>query len=171
VALARLGEVQPALNAIARSLVDRRPSLRAAGCNAASAVRDRVAARLVRKALVDQEPRVRLAAARALLTHGERKPAAESARSLRAQFCEAAALDQQLLCCQAAELLAATGAPAGLALLRELGARGATPRLRLQALTAALQRGGALQDGIGALSDEDPEIVLSAAAWLVIRTR
>ncbi len=171
VALAKLGDVQPILNAIARSQVDRNASVRAAGCNAASSIKDRVAPRLVRKSLLDLNPEVRMAAARAMLAHGKRQRAVAAARTLSDQACAATNQAQQLQCLQAAELLARAKHPSGVTLLGRLRAMGTTVPLKLQALTIALRHGGDQNMAISALSDKDPQVTMAAAVWIVRQTR
>lgn len=171
VALAKLGEDQPVLDSIAKGLVDRRAALRAAGCNAASSVKSRVAARLVKRALRDPQPEVRMAAARAMISHGKKDSAVRTALALQRETCGAVTPDQQRLCLQAAELLAGAGHPTGMRLLGQLISKGLEPQLRLQALTIALQRGGDQQVALDALRDRAPMVPLAAAAWITVRTR
>jgi HEAT repeat protein len=161
--LARHGQDQPLLNAIAMGLVDRRWTVRVAACNAATAVGQRVARALTLPALRDPEPRVRVAAARAL--HQQRPAeASRTLRSLHALTC--GPRGPASVCLQAAELLLALGDGQGRRTLIRLARRAQQAPRRVQALRAALRAGVPRRLAVEALADPSPQVVLAAAAWL-----
>lgn len=165
VRLAGLGQVQPALDIIARTLVAGKGSARAAACNAASQVKDTVAADLVIRALKDPEPRVRLAAGRALLAHRRGPEVLDAARALHRLACPAGKNPAPSLCLQAAELMALLGQPEGAATLATLARSGPTGQLRNRALSLALRHQSSHDLALSALTDADPHVVVAAAIW------
>ncbi len=170
--LAKLGEVQPALNAIAKGLVDRRWPVRAAACNAASSLKDTVAPQLLEKALRDPEPRVRLTAARAVLAHGQREQAIRVATSIKQLACPGKPDAQRAeLCERAAEILALSGEGDGVPTLSGLVSRAPTAETRLSALRLALGIGRDRGLALTAIADTDPTVAIAAAAWLYKRTK
>jgi len=172
--LAAHGEVQPVLNAVAKSLVDKSWTVRAAGCNSAGSVQDRVALSLLQRALRDSEPRVRLAAARATYHQGNKQAAALAANSLHSLFCQVptkAGNEDSPLCQQAASLWARAGEPKGLDTLKRLSLQGAAPGIRSTALGLALQLGAGPDHAIQALADPTPAVALKAATWLYAQYR
>ncbi len=170
VALAQVGAVQPALNAIARGLVDRNESVRIAALTAASSLSDPVAKRLARKATRDPQPRVRLAAARTLFSH-QRTLALGVARSIHRLACRKAGGDLWSLCVDAADLLARAGVAAGHRTLARLARKDASPVVRLAALRWALLRAAPSDLARDALADRDPRVSLAAARWLYRQLR
>jgi len=167
--LAKQGEVQPVLNAIAMALVDPLWTLRATALNTASSVNDRVAWRLGTKGLRDPQPEVRLAAARMLQTHHLRPKAVSRAiASLVAQFCDGRhQLPEQ--CIQATELLLREDADVGSKRLHRL----AVSRIRWQYRRAAYyllfarETRPASAGVLDALSDSEPRVALLAAVHVL----
>lgn len=166
VRLAGLGQVQPALDAIARALVVSKGSTRAAACNAASQVKDSVAVSLVGKALRDADPLVRLAAGRALVAHKREQDVIEPGRSLHRRYCPAGKKPVPSLCLQAAELMALLGQPAGNTTLEKLARSGPTGPMRKRALSVSLRHQPSNDLAIFALNDQDPRVAVAAAIWL-----
>jgi HEAT repeat protein len=173
--LAKLGEVQPALDAIAKSLVDRRWTLRVAACVTAASLGDPVAVELAVRALRDREPRVRLAAARAVLARRKLDPrrAIDAARAIERVSCRGdlgrLTAEAGDLCLQAAELLSRAGEPT--ALLSRIARAASSPELRSSALRAALVEGADRKLAVDALSDGDGRVVIAAASWLYRQLR
>ncbi len=165
VLLARLGEPQPALDAIARGLVAVKHSTRAAACNAASQVKDAVAIQLVAKGLKDPEPLVRLAAGRALVAHRREPQVLDAARSLHRLACATDKKKLPSLCLQAAELWALLGQAEGRATLAAL-ARSGPSGLRRRALAVSLRHDASEERALTAFTDPDPRVAIAAAIWL-----
>jgi len=172
VRLARMHEDQPVLDAIAKALVDKQWTVRAAGCNAgASLAGHRVARKLIADtALRDPEPRVRIAAARAVLALGDRGAAARTAALLQGLACRADTQPMESLCLQAAEVLLRGGNRVGLRELERLAHRGKVPHHRQEALRLALTGGGLLRLALDALADADPKVAVAAAVEVYRRT-
>jgi len=168
-ALARHDEPQPVLDAIAKALVDRDWTLRAAAVNTASQVDDKVAWQLVVKALRDRQPAVRLAAARTLLAHGlDSSATLAAARRVLALSCGR----KPSLCIQAAEIVGRQGSAAGPRRLRSLARSAKRWRHRRAALEAAQRREwGTPQISIARLADAEPRVALAAASYLYRRYR
>ena len=166
-ALLRRGEDQPLLDAVARGLVHRRWTVRAAALNAATSARHPVARQLAARALSDPQPAVRLAAARLLLSDREVKPrAVRVARGVYALTCGGT---DPWLCVQAAEVLARAGEARGLDTLRRLARRGKLAQVRAAALRAALLLGPDPGLALEALADDGYQ-VRHAAAWWILGT-
>jgi len=171
--LARMGEDQPVLDAIARALVDRQWTVRAAGCNAGSSLHgaNPVARKLISdRGLVDPEPRVRIAAARAVLALGDSSRAARSAALLQGLACRQTSESMESLCLQAAEVLLRANNRVGLRQLERLVRQGISPSHRREALRIALTGGGLLQLAVDALADSDLRVAVAAAVELYRRT-
>ena len=164
--LAGLGQVQPALDAIARALVVTKVSTRAAACNTASQVKDSVAVGLVGKALRDPDPLVRLAAGRALVAHQREQDVLQPGRALHRRHCPAGKKPVPSLCLQAAELLALLGQPEGNTTLDTLARSGPTGQVRKRALSVSLRHRPSNDLALSALTDEDPRVAVAAAIWL-----
>jgi HEAT repeat protein len=169
--LSRLGDAQPALNAIAKALVDRRWPVRAAGCNAASSVKSAVVVALLQRALKDPVPAVQMAAARATFSRGAQESAAATARAIFATACRTRGPASVEMCLEAAELLARAGQEDGRSTLAHLARLASPPERRLEALRAALIFVGRLTLAIDALPDPDPRVSIAAAAWIYRRTK
>lgn len=168
--LARAGQPQPVLDAIAKALVDKRWTLRAAAVNTASSVDDRVALRLVRPALRDPQPAVRMAAARALATHhAGRAKALRVAASLLQLGCRTKKDERPALadlCLQSAELLGRYGDRRGMRRLHQLARSAPSWQRRARALEIALRQRHAGRLALAALGDEEPRVALVAALHL-----
>jgi HEAT repeat protein len=169
--LCRLGQVQPALNAIAKALVDRTWTVRAAACNAAGSVQDAVALKLVQRALRDQEPAVRLAAARAVIARStpSNPDAVKVALGVTNLACtgdKGGAMEA--LCLQAAEILAGARRPVGQKTLARLALKGREAQTRIAALRMAIralpQRATGLT--LKVLPDKMAQVTVAAAVTL-----
>jgi bilin biosynthesis protein len=168
--LARTGEVQPLLNAIAKGLVDRRWAVRVAALEEAAQLKDRVAVQLARRALRDAEPLARLAAARALLAE-ERQVAVQTALALQPLSCGSLARGMERVCLQSARLLAEARHEGGLAALLRVARQAPGPTTRLAALQTALGLGAGRPAALAALRDPSPPVILAAATWLYANRR
>jgi len=172
VRLARMGEDQPVLNAIAKGLVDGSWTVRAAACNAAASLggKHAVARKLVAdRALRDPEPRVRAAGARAVLALGDESAAGRTAALLQALSCSARGKEMEALCLQAAEVLLRSGNRSGLHELERLTRGAREPAHRAEALRIALTGGGLLETAADALADPEPTVAVAAATDIYIR--
>ena len=166
VLLARAGRVQPGLEAVSRALVAGKPTDRAAACNAASQIKDPVAADQAKKALGDSDALVRLAAGRALAAHKRGQEALEVSRTLHAKACPAGKAASTDLCLQAAELAALLGQPAGADTLLRLAREATDASLRGRALSLALLHRSSQDLALAALADDDGRVAVAAAIWL-----
>lgn len=171
VRLARLGEDQPVLNAIAKALVHRRWPIRVAACNAAASLGNKhpVARKLVaERALKDPEPRVRIAGARAVLALGDESDAARTAALLQGLACGSSE-KMESICLQAAEVLLRSGNRAGLRVLERLTRQAKRPADRREALRIALTGGALLELAVDAIPDPDPTLAVAAATEIYVR--
>ncbi len=166
VLLARAGKAQPGLEAVARALVAGKPTDRAAACNAASQIKDAVAADQAKKALGDADALVRLAAGRALAAHKRGAEALEMSRALHGKACPAGKAASTDLCLQAAELLALLGQPAGAVTLTRLAREAAGAPLRRRALSVALRHRSSRDLALAAMADDDARVAVAGAVWL-----
>jgi HEAT repeat protein len=168
--MAKWGEIQPVLSAIAKGLVDRLWTVRAAACNTASSVKDPVTLRLIRKAQDDPSPSVRAAASRALYSHGDKENARRIALNLSEKTCTAKGDDNVSLCLQASELLAQMDQPIGLLNLKKLSRTTPLFSRRIEALQLALKYGAPAELALESLTDSDARITMVAAGWIYSRT-
>jgi HEAT repeat protein len=169
--LVGMGEDQPLLNAVAKGLVDKKWSVRAAACNAASTIKQHtVALKLVRRALRDPEPRVRAAAARAVLAQGDKTAAARVGGLLVGLGCKSSDTELEAVCIQGAEVLLRAGDRSGLKHLEQLALKAKTAPHRREALRIALTGGALLELAVDVLPDPDADTAVAAAVQIYKKT-
>ena len=169
--LARMGEDQPLLNAIAKGLVDKKWTVRAAACNAVSTIKQNsVALKLARRALRDPEPLVRAAAARAVLSQGDKTAAARVGGLLIGLGCKSSDGDMETVCIQGAEVLLRTGDRSALKHLERLALKAKKAAHRREALRIALTGGSLLELAADVLPDPDPDVAIAAAVLIYKKT-
>ena len=175
--LARRGETQPILNAIAKALVDRQWTLRAAGINTASTLQDKVAWDLAARGLRDPEPAVRLATIRMFRAHSlvpqKANHAAQALFSLLCANKRPATLDSPACsrCTQAAALLAQNHDRRGRMKILEVLRKGARWQDRAEALRAGLRFAPSARLAMAALGDTQPRVNLVAAIYVCQKLR
>jgi HEAT repeat protein len=173
--LAKRGETQPVLDAVAKGLVDKRWTIRVVALNTASMLEDRVAWDLAKRALRDAEPAVRLAAVRLFIAHGKDKAAvADSQRVLRSTFAllcpkDPVASKDIPRCIESAELLARRKDDGGRKTLAALAQKAKKWGHRAQALRLALLHTGDRDIAVVGLGDAEPRVALEAAQHLFVK--
>lgn len=171
VALAKHHRVQPGLNAIAKSLRDRRLEVRLAALSAAAGISDPVVPKLVEPALRDPSPRLRLSAARYLLRqHASHGAARKVILASVTAFCGSKTEDLAL-CHDAAAQAASWGDRKSTQVLFTAARKAKTPATRRGAIALALPLRGGNKLAVELMSDADPRIRLVAAAWILKTAR